>query len=157
MKNNLFKLLFGVFAFFIWSNATGLQAQSNITLFNEILNETYTQPRLLNITGNNTKHRSTYTVHGIGFLRKDRNRRTIEGIVGEAAFSDRNNFSGKKDRQTLLLSTQGNNVRVQIRLDSWGRGLETLSNVRIHKEKFGYFITGEYQTTHYIIAIYPYQ
>ncbi|WP_027065251.1 hypothetical protein [Maribacter sp. Hel_I_7] len=78
----------------------------------------------------------------------------IENI--ETSFNDRNNFQSKKTVESMSISSSGNNVKVKMQFHTWSQNVE-LSNVKITKERFGYFITGTQsnntKTVYYTIAI----
>jgi len=78
----------------------------------------------------------------------------IENV--QTAFNDRNNFQSKKTVESLWLSSTGNNIKVKMQFHTWNQSVE-LSNVKITKERFGYFITGlqsnNSKTVYYTIAI----
>ncbi|APQ17595.1 hypothetical protein [Maribacter hydrothermalis] len=78
----------------------------------------------------------------------------IENV--ETAFNDRNNFQSKKTVESISISSSGNNVKVKMQFHTWSQNVE-LSNVKITKEQFGYFITGSQsnntKTVYYTITI----
>ncbi|WP_299798241.1 hypothetical protein [uncultured Maribacter sp.] len=79
---------------------------------------------------------------------------TVDNV--KTAFNDRNNFQSKKTVESLSISSSGSNVKVKMYFHTWGQNVE-LSNVKITKERFGYFITGTQsnntKTVYYTIAI----
>ena len=74
----------------------------------------------------------------------------------ETAFNDRNNFQSKKTVESVSISSSGNNVKVKMQFHTWSQNVE-LSNVKMTKEQFGYFITGSQsnntKTVYYTITI----
>ena len=74
------------------------------------------------------------------------------------AFNDRDNFQGKKTLESISLSSRGNNIQIKMQFHTWAQQQVTLSNVKITKERFGYFLTGSQlngnKTVYYTIAIY---
>jgi len=97
-----------------------------------------------------------------GSLKKDRLSNGIVFNFQKVAFSDRSIFNGKKDQQTVKITSSGNSVQVEFTLNSWSNSKIRLSNVKITKERIGaynnYFITGKSvfgtKVAYYTIAIY---
>ncbi|MEP2057905.1 MAG: hypothetical protein ABJJ05_08875 [Maribacter litoralis] len=79
---------------------------------------------------------------------------TVDNV--KTAFNDRNNFQSKKTIESLSISSPGSNVKVKMNFHTWSQNVE-LSNVKITKERFGYFITGSQsnstKTVYYTITI----
>jgi hypothetical protein len=79
----------------------------------------------------------------------------IENV--QTAFNDRNNFQGKKTVESLTLSSNGNNIKITMQFHTWAQQRVELSNAKITKERYGYFLTGVQtngsKTVYYTIAI----
>ena len=100
----------------------------------------------------------SFTSYGsFGYLRKESSS-AIKAFEVRTSFSDRNLFSGKKTVESLKISSSGSRVQVKITFKTWSNEVITLSNVKISKGRFGYFITGNYsksnKSTYYTLAIY---
>lgn len=101
----------------------------------------------------------SYTSYSKGSLKIGASTETnlVSGDI-KTAFSDRSNFAGKKDIQSIRFNTRGNGVVAQITLRSWGNSNVQLQNLQINKKSFGYFITGNTtdgrSTTYYTFGIY---
>ncbi len=97
-----------------------------------------------------------FTTFGMGplHLKKD-GKFYVDNI--KTAFNDRNNFQGKKTIESLVLSSNGNNVKVIMKFHTWSNQTVELTNVKIIKERHGYFATGIHKngskTVYYTIVI----
>jgi len=100
----------------------------------------------------------SFTSYGsFGYLRKE-NASAIKAFTVNTAFSDRSMFSGKKTIESFNITNRGSQVQVRITFKTWSNEVITLSNVKISKGRFGYFITGHYsksnKSTYYTLVIY---
>ncbi len=98
-----------------------------------------------------------FTSFSKGFLeKKNTYNMTIKGLTTE--FDDRNNFQGAKTQESFDIYNSGNTVGVNLHLKTWGNKTLRLTDVKIKKERFGYFITGSAtdgnRTVYYTIGIY---
>jgi len=101
---------------------------------------------------------NSYTSYGRGSLIKENNftLKTIGSVKME--FSDRNNFSGAKTLENIKIYGRTNTISVEIKLATWGNKTIVLRDVKIHKDGFGYFITGRVtdgnRTVYYTLGIF---
>jgi hypothetical protein len=98
-----------------------------------------------------------FTSFAKGFLeKKNTYNLTIKDLTTE--FDDRNNFQGAKTHESFDIYNSGNAVGVDLHLKTWGNKTLRLANVKIKKERFGYFITGSVtdgnRTVYYTVGIY---
>ena len=158
--SSLFALLFVVCTF----NVQDVLAQSQTQIFQNLVQEIsaedfqYAGMQFSNTTirkDHNQQHPYTYTAHDQSTIYLRNN--VLTAKLQQIAFSDRNHFQGKKDKSTMKIYVSGGRVRVQMTSITWG-GSYKLDNVRIEKNRFGYFITAHKEIgsriTKYTIAIH---
>lgn len=76
------------------------------------------------------------------------------------AFSDRR-CTDPKDLTTVEVKKESGRTVVYVTLNRWGNARFRLSNVRFHRERYGYFITGEFnnsvESSHIIISFFRFE
>jgi len=93
-----------------------------------------------------------------GFLEiKNDHNIAIPGLITE--FDDRKNFQGTKTRENVeMYYASYNKIGVVVNMQTWGNKSVKLKNVKITKERYGYFITGNIndgnRTVYYTFGIY---
>jgi len=106
----------------------------------------------------NRSYMNSYTSYGSGSLIKENNYTLKSARSVNMEFSDRKNFAGPKTRESFKIYGRTNTISVEIKLESWGNKTIVLRNVEIHKDGFGYFITGRVtdgnRTVYYTLGIY---
>ncbi len=151
-------------AIFMFINSyDGLSAQSNSSIVQEIQGILKSGQCLdVSLTGQTVRTRNTgglyaYSFHGQSEFSGYRNTTGKMRAGFNIHFSDRQWLQGDKDTQMLEVNLNGSQVSVNIELRDWNSEFQ-LSNVKVSKERYGYFITGERtngnSTTYYIISIY---
>ena len=162
MKNNLFNICFGLFTLTILLFSSDINAQSSVSVYDELLREIKTNSYTMNLTAATVRRSSnttnyTYTTHGVGRVDGGRYASAVTATA-QVAFSDRNKFKGKKDVQKLFLSKSGRTIVAYISLESWGKSREYISDIQVHKERYGYYLTGKYNngfsSTRYAISFF---
>jgi hypothetical protein len=75
----------------------------------------------------------------------------------KTAFNDRNDFQSKKTVESITLSSAGKSIKIRMQFHTWAQSVVELSNAKITKERFGYFLTGSQsngsKTVYYTIVI----
>ncbi len=148
MKNLI--LIFSLIVMFLGINGTTANAQTPSQIFDEIC----TKAASSNTTGyeivaafnaSTIRKNSTYTYshtgHGASSLYPSGSNKLVATV--DVAFSDRSYFQGAKDRTTIEIYKVGSTVRAKLILNRWGNTVVNLSNVKLEKKQFGYFLTGE--------------
>jgi hypothetical protein len=106
----------------------------------------------------NQSFMNSYTSYGRESLIKENNYTLKSARSVNMEFSDRNNFAGAKTRESFKIYGRTNTISVEIKLETWGNKTIVLRNVEIHKDGFGYFITGRVtdgnRTVYYTLGIY---
>jgi len=101
-----------------------------------------------------------FVTYALGNLERDGDTYNliIKGLSTE--IDDRNNFQGAKTEESMVIYTQGNGIGVSVNLKTWGNKTLRLTDVKLNKERYGYFITGKAtegnRTVYYTIGIYEY-
>ena len=106
----------------------------------------------------NRSFMNSYTSYGRESLIKENSYTLKSAHSVKMEFSDRNNFAGPKTRESFKIYGRTNTISVEIKLETWGNKTIVLRNVEIHKDGFGYFITGRVtdgnRTVYYTLGIY---
>ena len=77
----------------------------------------------------------------------------------QTEFDDRKNFQGPKTIENLVIYKKSSrDIGMTVNMKNWGNKTIKLQNVKITKERFGYFITGKAtdgnRTVYYTLGIY---
>ncbi|MGV6845239.1 MAG: hypothetical protein ACWA42_03830 [Lutibacter sp.] len=104
------------------------------------------------------KFMNSYTSYGKTSLVKENNTTIKSFHSALMEFSDRKNFQGPKTRESFKIYGATNTISVEIKLETWGNKTIVLRNVQIHRDGYGYFITGRVtdgtRTVYYTLGIY---
>ncbi len=142
---------------------TTASAQSNVQVLNELIERAGYDGMCMaidvtTIRKDPGKRAYTYTAHGTKEVYKNNSNNSLGSIEYRMAFSDRNRFQGNTDRQRFEVYKVGNRVDMKITLITWGNATVTLTNVKVFKDQYGYYITGKKtggrSTSLYTVAMY---
>lgn len=104
---------------------------------------------------------NSYTSYGKAYLAKENSTTLKTDRNVSMEFSDRNNFTGRKTLEGIKIYGATNTIKVEIKLVTWGNKTIVLRDVKIHKDGFGYFITGRVtdgnRTVYYTLGIFEVQ
>ena len=125
-------------------------------LFNRIKNGECFNVKVSSVSTKNNNY--AFVSYAQGFVEKYENDKLkISNLNME--FDDRTNFQGPKTNEEIVVTNNHNNVvSLYVKMITWGNRFLTLKNVKITKERFGYFITGNItdgnRTVYYTLGIY---